>query len=281
MKNHMRGQNWYISRIITYACAIFLIVIIFFPFYWIVSSSLKNQSAIFDMPPQMYPHEPTLENYTYAIMNSKILSYSVNSVILAGSTMIACIVISVMAVYPLTRMKFRGKKVFFGLLAITQVFPVVITIVPLYMMFQQTGLYNTRFSLIFTYTATCIPICTVLLMGYFRDIPREMEEASIIDGCNRMQTLLKVVLPISLPGIVASAIYVFLSIWQEYLAAVSLLSDSRKYPLTVGLTLFRSEHTTNWGALMATAVVIAAPAIVLFFAIEKHFIDSLAGSVKE
>lgn len=269
------------SRGIMWLLFIIMAVVIFFPFYWIVTSSLKPQDAIYAIPPQWYPYEPTIENYTFAIQESGVLWYSLNSIFVAGMTMLITIIICVMAVYPLTRMQFKGKKFFVGLLACTQVFPMVVIIVPLYMMYQRLGLYNTFTCLIITYVATTIPITIVLLTGYFRDLPREIEEAAIIDGCSRMQVLVKVVLPVSKSGIAAAAIYVFLTIWQEYLAAVSLLSSSSKYTLTVGLSMFQTEHSTNWGALMATAVVIAAPAIVLFFAIQKHFIDSLVGSVKE
>lgn len=282
MKNsHKTSLTAKAGRVLMWLLFLIMVVILFFPFYWIVTSSFKDQSAIYAIPPQWFPLQPTFENYIFAFAESGALRYSLNSLFLAGTTMVLTIVISVCAVYPLTRMQFRGKGTFMALLASTQIFPMVVIIVPMYMMFQKVGLYNTHTSLIFTYTAMCIPIAIVLLMGHFRDLPREIEEAAIIDGCDRLQVLVRVILPISLPGIVSAGIYVFLTNWQEYLAAVSLLADRSKFTLTLGLAMFQTEHSTNWGALMATAVIIAVPAIVLFFAIEKYFIDSMVGSVKE
>ena len=282
MKNKrvLLKRRWW-SKIFLFVLFFIMVLAVFFPFYWIIISSLKDQNAIYAAPPQWFPHSPTIQNYIYSFTQSKALLYSINSLYLAGMTMALTVVISVMAVYPLTRMQFKGKSLFYGLLGSTQVFPVVITIVPMYIVYRGIGLYNTYASLIFTYTATSIPIAIVLLTGYFRDLPREIEEAATIDGCSRFKMLIRVIIPVSGPGIVATGIYVSLTIWQEYLIAVSLLSDQKKYTLTLGLTLFRTEHSTNWGALMATAVIIAAPAIILFFTIEKYFIDSLVGSVKE
>lgn len=281
MKLKRHNFNWFAAKLAQYFCFAILALVIFFPFYWIIASSLKTENAIYAVPPELFPKHPTLENYLFSIADSGVLKFSVNSIFVGCSTMFLTIAISVMAVYPLTRMKFKGKKLFFGLLASTQVFPMIITIVPLYIMYRKAHIYNTFASLILTNTATCIPIAIVLLTGYFRDVPRAMEEAGVIDGCNRLRLLLNIIIPTSLPGIVASGIYVFLTVWQEYLASVSLISDRAKYTLTLGLTLFQTEHSTNWGALMATAVILAAPAILLFFGIEKYFIDSLVGSVKE
>lgn len=270
-----------LKKISLYIAFIVLVLVVFFPAYWIIATSLKTQTEIYASPATLFPQNPTLENYRFAIEEGGVLRFSLNSIFTAGCTMLLTVAVAVLASYPLTRLAFRGKKLFFGLLASTQVFPVVITIVPLYMMYRQAQLYNSYLSLILTYTATCVPVAIVLMMGYFRDIPTELEEAASIDGCGRLRTLWRIILPISRPGIVASGIYIFLTNWQEYLVAVSLISDRAKYTLTLGLTLFQTVHSTNWGALMATAVILAVPAVILFLAIERQFIDGLAGAVKE
>lgn len=270
-----------IRKALLYTLFLVVILLIFFPFYWIIATSLKDSSAIYAFPPEYIPKHPTLENYRFSIEESNILSFSWNSLWVGVVSMILTVIISTMAAYPLTRMVFRGKRLFLGLLASTQVFPVVVTIIPLYILFRSMGLYNSLASLVLLYTATCVPVAIVLLTGYFRDIPKELEEAAVIDGCGRFRSFIQIVLPVVRSGIVAAGIYVFLSNWQEYLAASSLIADRAKYTLTLGLTLFQSEHSTNWGALMATAVLLAIPAVILFFCIQNYFIDSLAGSIKE
>ncbi len=281
--NAVKGRHdarWLARRIGLYLIFAVLVVIIFFPFYWIIVTSLKPQTGIYaDI--RLLPTSVTLENYAYAIAQSNVFQFSLNSIIVSVASMVTTVTLSVMAVYPLVRMQFRGKKLFYGLMASTQVFPMVITILPLYMFFRKLNLYNSFTSLILLYTATGLPTCIVLLMGHFRDVPAELEDAAFIDGCSRLRCLLQIVLPVVTPAVVSGGIYVFLSNWQEYLAASSLIADRNKYTLTLGLTLFKTQHSTNWGALMATSVILAVPAIILFFLIEDYFIDSMAGSIKE
>lgn len=269
------------KRILLYLLFFFLAIIIFFPFYWIIITSLKSQTTIYSSDIRLFPQKITLENYFYAISESNVLRFSLNSVFVGVISTILTVIISVMAVYPLVRMEFKGKRIFYALLASTQVFPLVITILPLYMFFRKLNLYNSHTSLILLYTAIGLPISIVLLMGNFKDVPIELENAAFIDGCSKLRCLTQIVLPVAKPSIASTAIYIFLSNWQEYLAASSLIADVNKYTLTLGLTLFRTVHSTNWGALMATSVLLAVPAVILFFAIEDYFIDSFAGAVKE
>lgn len=277
-KNRTFGRL--ISKILAYTFFLIMIVIILFPVYWIVVSSLKGQNEIYSIPPTFFPKQPMLENYFTAVYESDVLRSLGNSVFVSIVSMTLTIVVCVCAAYSITRLEYKGKKIYYGLIASTQVFPMVVTIVPLYLLFRRVNLYNTYTSLILTYTAVCTPIAFTLLLGYFKDLPKELEEAALIDGCGRIKSLIHILLPIAKSGIAATAIYVFLNCWQEYLVAVSLIGDKAKYTLTICLTTFQSEHAVNWGALMAVSVVIAAPAIVLFFFIEKYFVDSLAGAVK-
>lgn len=270
-----------ISRVLLYFCFIFMVSIIFFPFYWILISSFKTQSEIYMSPPTIFPQIFTVSNYVTAFVESDCFRYLLNSVFVSGMSTLVTSVVCVFAAYSLTRLEYKGKEIFLGLLASTQVFPLVVTIVPLYMLYQKINLYNTYTSLILTYSAICIPIAITLLLGYFNDLPKELEEAAKLDGCSRLQVLSKILFPIVKPGIAATAIYIFLNNWQEYLIAVSLIADKAKYTLTIGLSTFQLEHSVNWGALMAVSIVIATPAIIMFFFIEKYFVDSLAGAVKE
>lgn len=269
-----------LTKILAYVFFAAMLLIILFPVYWIIASSMKGKEEIYAIPPTFLPQHPSFDNFITAITESDCLRSLGNSVFVSTAAMILTIVVCVCAAYSITRLEFKGKKIYFGLIASTQVFPMVVTIVPLYLLFRRVSLYNTHASLILTYTAICTPIAFTLLLGYFRDLPKELEEAALIDGCGRLKCLLHILLPIAKPGIVATGIYIFLNCWQEYLVAVSLIGDRKLYTLTLCLTTFQTEHSVNWGALMAVSVVIAAPAVVLFFFIEKYFVDSLAGAVK-
>lgn len=268
------------SRIIAYFFLLIMLLIILFPLYWIFVSALKSKAEMYAIPPTFIPETPILDNFVMAIWESGCLVSLANSVIVSLSTMVLTIAVCVLAAYAMTRLEFVGKKIYWAIIGSTQIFPIVVSIVPLYLLFRKLGLYNTRLSLILIYTAMCIPIAFTLLLGYFNDLPKELEEAAYIDGCGKMRSLFYVLLPVAKPGIVATGIYVFLNSWQEFLVAVSLIGDRAKFTLTLCLTMFQSEHSVNWGGLMAVSVIIVTPAVILFFFIEKYFVESLAGSVK-
>lgn len=277
----MVKRKFTVGRALTYVLYTVVVLYIFFPFYWIIATSLREKSEIYQLPPELLVNNPTLENYIFALQESNVLGSAINSLIVTFGAVFISVICCIGASYALARMDFRGKKAFYAVLGSTQMFPVVVIIVPLYMMMRNMDLYNSLWSLVLSYAAIYIPAGTVLMLNTFRDMPKEMEEAAAIDGCNRWQTLLRIILPTATPGIVATAIYTFISMWQEYLIASSMLGDKSKYTLTVALAQFKGEFDTNWGALMATSVIIAVPAIVAFLSIERYFIDNLAGSVKE
>ncbi len=269
-----------VKKLIIYISATCIFLFTVFPFYWIVITSFTPKRGLFTTPPSIIPSEFTLDNYRIAMENDMLITFSANSLYVAFWTILAVITISLLGAYAIARFSFRGKKLLVKGVSFTQMFPAIILLLPFYLLCRKVGLYDSLGSLIITYTALQVPIAIMLMIGYLQEIPKELEEAAYIDGCNKIQCLYKIILPLAKSGIVATAIFVFVNIWQEFLFAVSFLSSKVNYTLTVGISSFQGQYGTEWGALMAISVIIAVPALVAFVSVQKYFINSLVGSVK-
>ena len=260
--------------------ATLLFIVVFFPFYWIILSSFKSFLEIFETPPKIIPVSINFANYIEAFTEYGIGTFIMNSLFVTITTVLVTTIISVCASFAISRLDFIGRDIFRSFLKATQMFPVVVLLVPLFLMCNKLGLYGTRSSLILPYIALQIPVSVILLSTYFADIPAEMEEAALIDGCSLPQIFFRIMLPLAASGIVAVSIYTFIQVWQEFLIASSFITNHDFYTLTVGLTTFRGEFI-NCGGLMATSVIIAIPAMILFSISQDFFINRLAGGVKE
>ena len=182
--------------------------------------------------------------------------------------------------YAFARKKFKGKNTLNAMVLLTQFIPMVAYIIPLYLIMSRMGLINTLPSLFITYLGLAFPIAVVLLTNYIQDVPFSLEEAASIDGCNAWQTMFYIVFPLAAPGIVSTAIFVFITVWQEYLVAVSFISQEELYTVSMALTSFQGDHGTDWGGIMAGAVVISIPVVILFLSSKKMFVNNLTGGVK-
>lgn len=263
-----------------YLYAVILVIFCVFPFLWMLSTSFKESQDIFSAPPKFITEHMTLENYINAVEKNNLLVYAKNSLIVTVTTVVLTILIATLAAFGMGYLKLKGTKFFTKLLYALQMLPVVTSIVPLYIICGKLGLLNTHWSLILTYLGSAVPVAVILITGFFSDIPSEIGEAAMIDGCNVFQTFYKVVLPLAVPGIVSGAIYTFIRIWQEFIIALSFTSEKLMYTLPIGLKAYEGSNQTDWGGLMATAVVISVPAIIMFVLVQKQFVDSMAGSVK-
>jgi ABC-type glycerol-3-phosphate transport system permease component len=261
--------------------AILLFTLIFFPFYWIIVTSFKQSFEIYEVPPRLIPSIVNLNNYFSAFLEYNVGRFFMNSLLIAVTTVVCTTVISMLAAYAITRMEFKGKRQIRAMLGLTQMFPVVVILVPLFLMCVRLNMYNSLQSVILPYIALQCPVSIILQSGYFIDVPKEMEEAAFVEGCTLSQAFIFVILPLVTPGIAAVSVYTFIQVWQEFLIASSFITSPNLFPLTVGLTTFRGEFSTDWGALMATSVIIAIPALILFVATQNFFISRLAGGVKE
>ncbi|HPZ15036.1 MAG TPA: carbohydrate ABC transporter permease [Sphaerochaeta sp.] len=269
------------EKVLINTLAILLLLLVIFPFYWIILTSFKTPFEIYEVPPKFYPTRLSLFNYIDAFKNYQIGLFSINSLIVTISTVAGTTIASALAAYAIARLTFFGSKHIQALLAASQMFPVVVLLVPLFIFCVRLNLYDSHLSLILPYIAIQTPVSIILQINYFKDIPIELEDAARIDGCSTFQTFTKIMLPLVVSGIVAVSIYTFIQIWQEFLISSSFITTRELFTLTVGLTTFKGEYATEWGALMATSVVIALPAMILFTTSQDFFINRLAGGVKE
>ena len=261
--------------------AIVLVAICLFPFVWMALSSIKTLAELYTVPPRWWPDEPTLRNYTHVIFASNIPRYFINSLVITlGATGLA-LLFAIFASYGFASFEFPGKPFWQAFILIGQLLPTAAIIVPLFITLRVLGLVNTYWGLILIYMIITLPLSVWMLTSYFRAIPRELEEAAIIDGASRLGVLFRITLPLSLPGIVAVVIYAFVTTWNEFIFALCFATDTRVKTLPIGLAEFSTEFNTDWGAVMAASVVMTIPIVLLFLVFQKLFVSGLmAGATK-
>ncbi|MFO1070042.1 MAG: carbohydrate ABC transporter permease [Geminicoccaceae bacterium] len=267
----------------------FLVVLLAYtlvPMAWMLITSLKTGFAAMQYPPQWWPAEPTLENYTRLLdpresVGQDFLRYFWNSVVVSTLTTVLAVVVAVPAAYAFSRFRFPGRTVLFFSVLLRNMFPAVIFLVPLFILMRFLGLVNTLGSLVLTYLTFGLPLAIWLLKGFYDNIPIQLEQAARIDGATRFQAFRLIVMPLSVPGIVATAIYSFIGAWNEYIYAYTFLTRHDQMTLPVGIQRFFSENATDWPGLMAATFLMSVPVVVLFLVLQRYFVRALAeGAVK-
>ena len=253
---------------------------------WMLLTSLKTQFAALQFPPQWFPSAPTLEHYQQLLsprndVGREFLQYMLNSLWVSFATTILGVLVAVPAAYAFSRFRFPGRNLLFYSVLLRNMFPAVVFLMPLFIMMRWLGLVNTQLSLILTYLTFGLPLSIWLLKGFYDNIPVQLEQAARIDGASRFKAFLLVVMPLSSPGIIATAIYSFILSWNEYVYALTFLNDKSKLTLPVGLQRFFTEYATNWPGLMAASFIMSVPVVVLFLFLQKYFVRALTeGAVK-
>lgn len=276
-------QEWlYRNRDRALAAVAFVSVfIIIMPALWLILTSFKANENIFVFPPQVIPNPFTFQNYIDVIQQGNFPRYLFNSVVVTSISTLICIVFSALAAYALTYFRFVGRRLVLTMVVGTQFFPSAILLLPLFRMWADMGMFNTYFSLIATYTASSLSLCTWLLVGFYRAIPDEVIDAATIDGCGRLGLLWRIVLPLAIPGIMAGGAFVFIGVWQEFLLAVTLISDPNMLTVMVGLFKFIGEHHIAWNLLIAASVVVSIPTIIIFGLVQRYIVDGvMSGALK-
>lgn len=258
-------------------------LILIFPLYWVVVSSLKGTVELFSSPPTLFPQQidwtPYIANF---VQNQDIWHYIGNSVQIALGTMLLSLVLGAPIAYALARLPVQGKNAFLLALLVVQMFPSIMLALPLFVMFSRIGLINSLPAVILAVTTRTLPFAALILRPFFLSLPRELEDAAAIDGCTLWGTFYRIILPLSRPGLVTVAVLTFLMGWSDFLFPLSLISDDTKRPLTLGLYKFISEYGTRWNDLMAVSVVSALPVILVFIFAQRYITSGLvAGAVKE
>jgi len=264
------------------AMVIFGLVLVYIPFYWIFRTSILPFELIFKTPLKYIPTVVTFKYYKYIFYELPFLRWFLNSFIVASATAFISISIAAPAAYTFARFKFLGRSFFLITILLLNAIPQIAVIVPYYLLFHALGLLDTYAALIISYLAFALPFSIWILFGYFNTLPRTLEEAALVDGCNETQALLKVTLPLAIPGLIAATIYAFLTAWNEFLLALTFTNKETMRTLPVGLASFAGVHRAEWGPLMAGCVISIIPVIIVFRFVEKNIVTGLTqGGVKE
>ena len=259
----------------------FFLTFTLFPMYWLVNSSLKPAGELFTFPPHYWPGAPTLANYVKAMFQTRLGALYLNSAIVATATCLMLFALIVFAGYAMARFDFRGRTTLIVLFLLGQVLPHVVMLIPAFVLLKFFGLLDTRASLVLVYVVILLPFSVMTMRGFYQSIPRDLEEAAMIDGCSRVGALFRVVLPAVMPGLVATTIYGFINAWNELIFAVILISSPKLQTLPVGLMSLSDEMRTEYGLMLATAVLALIPSLLLFGYIQRFLTGGLsAGAVK-
>ncbi|UWP60115.1 carbohydrate ABC transporter permease [Ruminococcus gauvreauii] len=263
----------------------FFLLFVMLPIYWMAITSFKPHEEIINTQLVTYfPHTFTLDNYRDLF---KIFSYGDflrNSIILSVSTAVAVTILSIFGGYGLARYRFRGKTPMLLFFLITQMVPGILVIIPLYTVYAKMGIIANvpHLGLWIFYVITNLPFCVITMRSFFEGIPYSLEEAAMVDGCSRMRSLRKVILPVMFPGIVAVFVFAFIGAWNELIAGIIFTSEPSAWTIPVGLKSLIGKNNVKWGAMMAGGMLALVPTAVMFMIVQKYVVEGLtAGSVKE
>ena len=272
-----------------WAGRLLLLLMLFYtamPMLWMLLTSIKSGFAAMQYPPQWWPDEPTLASYQKLLdpqnsVGQDFLHFFWNSLFVSTITTILSVAVAVPAAYAFSRFSFPGRNFLFFSVLLRNMFPAVIFLVPLFILMRLLGLVNTPGSLILTYMTFGLPLAIWLLKGFYDNIPIQLEQAARIDGATRFRAFVTIVMPLSGPGIIATAIYSFIGAWNEYIYAYTFLNKNDQLTLPIGIQRFFSENTTDFPGLMAASFMMSVPVVVLFLVLQRYFVRALTeGAVK-
>jgi ABC-type glycerol-3-phosphate transport system permease component len=252
----------------------------FFPLYWAVVSSFTPENLLFAAP-ALVPGALTLDHYRALFVARDFWTPIRNSLVVAGATTVVAVLMGAPCAYALARLRFRGRTFLLAFVLAVSMFPQISIVSPLYLLLREAGLINTYPGLVLPYLTFAMPLAIWLLVGFFRQLPRELEEAGLMDGAGRLRILREIVLPLSWPGLATTAILTFLYSWNEFLFALSFTLGPERHTVPVAITLFRGQYQVPWGQVLAAAVVATAPVAAIVFVAQRRIVSGLtSGAVK-
>jgi N,N'-diacetylchitobiose transport system permease protein len=270
-----------VRRTLWNTAGVLVFVVMFFPVYWMISTAFKPPPDILTFTPHWFPDNFTLSNFSAALERSHFWSAVRSSVIITTSTVLIASTVALLASVAIGRMQFRGRKAFILMIIIIQMVPLNVMIISVYLLLNKAGQTDKLTGVIAVYVAFVLPFTVWTLRGFVLNVPFELEEAALVDGCTRFQAFRQVVLPLILPGLVATSIFAFIQAWNEYIMAYILITDQDKMPLTPWLAAFTSQRGTEYGPLMAASVMTAVPVVIFFMIVNRKIAAGLtAGAVK-
>ena len=264
-----------------YGLLAFYVAFALFPLYWLLKVSITPNDLLYSEGIRLWPSRSSLAHYTFVLTHSDFPLFFKNSLIVSGSTAVMVTLIAALSGYAMSRFDFRGKMWLVGLMLITQMFPLVMLVAPIFKLFSPLGLTNSLTGLVIVYTAFNVPFATFLMQSFFDGIPRDLEEAAMIDGASRFRAFRQIILPLTLPGVAATLGFVFTAAWSELLFALMLVSKADASTFPVGLLSFVSKFSVDFGQMMAAGVLALIPACLFFLLIQRYLVQGLtAGAVK-
>lgn len=267
-----------IGRILILAFFLFIVCL---PIYWMLITSLKTTSDINTLDIQYWPANPTFQNYENVLQQSNFIYYLKNSVVVSVVTGIIVLFVAITGGYGLSRYKYRGKGVTMLGFLVTQMIPMTLILVPMFLIFHSVNLGDTLTSLIILYVVINVPFCVITMQGFFANIPIAVEEAASIDGCSKFQVITKIVLPIMLPGIIAVFVFAFIGAWNDLLGGVMFINSELNKTLPVGLSSYVGQFSINWGEMCAGGMLALIPSALLFVMVQKYIVEGMtSGAVK-
>jgi arabinogalactan oligomer / maltooligosaccharide transport system permease protein len=257
-----------------------------YPVLWVIKMALSPSQG-FSLSPSPWPTQVTLQNFVDVVTTHDAAGRWLfgrqlfNSIVVSAAVTALGVALACTAAYALSRFRFAGRRASLRAFLVSQMFPGVVTSIPLYVLLDRLGLLNRMLGLVLVYATTAIPFCVFMLKGYFDSLPRELEEAVLLDGGTRFDAFWRVALPLSRPALAVTALFCFLTAWNEFILAYTFMNDPRAWTLPVALQRYVGDYSTEWGHFAAGAILVSLPVMALFFALERHLVGGLTqGGVK-
>jgi N,N'-diacetylchitobiose transport system permease protein len=267
----LRRRGWkYASMIVVAAFALF-------PIYYLVVTSLKSRAEIYSRTPDLWPNHPNWHEYSDVLVEGHVGRALVNSLIVASGTMVICLIVGALAAYALARWRFKITHILLMAVLMTQMFPLVVLVIPLFVIMRKADLLGTYWSLIISYLAFSVPLAIWVMRSFILTIPEELEHAARIDGATRIGAMIRVVLPLAAPGLATVAVLSFLEGWKEFLLALTFLNDESKKTMPLVLQQFVGRGDVDWAKVMATSVLYTLPVAIVFVIARKHLMTARTG----
>ena len=271
----MEKRPWLWTAII-----LVMLVPIAFPLYWALVASLTPEAALFSEP-SLWPRNPMLGHYRALFATRDFLTPVRNSLVVAAATTLFCVTVGALAAYALARLEFRGKALILGFILAVSMFPQISIVSPLYLLLREMRLINTYPGLIMPYMTFAMPLTVWLLVGYFRQLPKDLEEAALVDGASRLKAFTTIIIPLAMPGLATTAILAFIYCWNEFLFALSFTLGPERQTVPVAIALFRGEYQVPWGEILAASVLATAPVAAMVLLFQRRIVQGLtSGAVK-
>ena len=277
----MKKRSRIMRTTATYGILMIALLWTIFPIYWMIKSSLTLNEEMYVARPPLFSNVITFDHYIDLIYNTSFMHNVWNSFVIAAITTIICLAIGILGSYAMTRLKYPGRSFFRNSIIISYLMPTAVLFVPMYVFVSSLGFYDNKYSLLIIYPTFVVPYCCYMLISYFKAIPYALEEAALIDGCNRLQTLWYIIMPIALPGIAVVATFAFTMAWNEYLYAMIMTTSNVQKTATVAISGFKYADSAIWGRIMSASVVCSLPVTLLYIVAQSMLISGkYEGSVK-